>query len=142
MYKFRLGLNSCIALSVTGKVVLPITPLEWLVAMHIIFDKNKGGKTSKIKWIFASNLILSILKALQDLSFMPFTPGPQLQRQLNYAKCLVSDVVSNAQNRALKKLKMDSNSRYSPGHIIKDDIANYRPNWLLNLGYKTYTPNS
>ena len=96
--------------------------------MHIIFDKNTGGKTSKIKRIFASNLILSILKALQDLSFMPFTPGPQLQRQLNYAKCLVSDVVSNAQNRALKKLKMDSNSRYSPGHIIKDDIANYRPN--------------
>ena len=58
---------------------------------------------------------------------MRFTPGPQLQRQLNYTKCLVSDVVSN---RALKKLKMDSNFRYSPDHIIKGDkkdIANYRP---------------
>ena len=99
--------------------------------MHIIFDKNTGGKTSKIKWIFASNLILSILKALQDLSSMRFTPGTQLQRQLSYTKCLVSDVVSNAQNRALKKMKMDSNSRYSPGHTIKGDkkdIANYRPN--------------
>ena len=56
---------------------------------------------------------------------MRFTPGPQLQRKLNYAKCLVSDVVSNAQNRALKKLKMDSNSRYSPGHIIKGDKKRY-----------------
>ena len=52
---------------------------------------------------------------------MRFTPGPQLQTELNYIKCLVSDIVSNTQNRTLKKLKMDSNSRYSPGHIIKDD---------------------
>ena len=76
---------------------------------------------------------------------MRFTPGPQLQRQLNYTKCLISDVVSNAQNRELKKLKMDSNSRYSDGHIIKGDekdITNYRPNWLLTLDYKTYTDNS
>ena len=61
------------------------------------FDKYMGGKTSKIKWLFAWNLILSILKALQGLSSTQFTPGPQLQRQLNYTKCLVSDVVSNAQ---------------------------------------------
>ena len=76
---------------------------------------------------------------------MRFTHGPQLQRQFNYTKCLVSDVVFNAQNRALKKLKMDSNSRYCLGHIIKSDkkdIANYRRNWLLNLDYKTYTANS
>ena len=76
---------------------------------------------------------------------MCFTPGPQLQRQLNYPKCLVSNVVSNAQNRALKKLKMDSNSIYGPGHIMKGDkkdITNYRLNSLLNLGYKIYTANS
>ena len=66
-----------------------------------IFDKNTGGKISKIKWLFASNLILSILKALQGLGFMCFTPGLQFQRQLNYKKCLVSNVVFNAQNRAL-----------------------------------------
>ena len=29
---------------------------------------------------------------------MHLTPGIQLQRQLNYTKCLVPDIVSNAQN--------------------------------------------
>ena len=134
-----------IASSITEKVVLTITPLEWLVVMHIIFDKNTGGKTSKIKWLFASNLILSVLKALQDLSSTCFTPGLQLQRQLNYTKCLVSYVVSNAQNRALRKRKMNSNPIYGRGHVIKGDkkdIANYRPNLPLNFGYKICTPNS
>ena len=76
---------------------------------------------------------------------MRLTPGIQLQRQLSYTKCLVSDVISNAQNRALKKRKMDSNPRYVPHHIIKGDkkdIADYRPNSHLNSDYKTYTANS
>ena len=91
--------------SITGKVVLTITPLEWPVAMHIIFDRNVGGKTSKIKWLFKSNLILSILKAIQDLGSICFTPGLQLQRQLNYTKCLVPDVVSNSQNKGTEKME-------------------------------------
>ena len=100
-----------------GKTCVNHSPLEWLVVMHIIFDKNTGGKTSKIKWLFALNLILSILKALQDLGSMRLTPGLQLQKQLNYTKCLVPDVASNAPNRALKTRKMDLNRRYGPCHI-------------------------
>ena len=51
-----------------------------------------------------------------------FTPGLQLQRQLNYIKCLVAllpGVVPNAQNRTLKKRKLDSNPRYGP------DVTDY-----------------
>ena len=62
-------------------------------------------KTSKIKLRFESNLILSILKALQGLGSMRFTPGLQLQRQLNYTKCLVPDVVSNSQNKGTEKME-------------------------------------
>ena len=47
--------------------------------------------------------LLSILKALQGLGSMCFTPGLKLQRQLNCTNCLVPHVVSNTQNRALKK---------------------------------------
>ena len=75
---------------------------------------------------------------------MCFTPGFQQQRQLNYTKCLISDVISSAQNRALKKRKMDSNPIYGPGHIIKvdkKDIAIYIPNSLSNLDYKIHTAN-
>ena len=78
-----------------------------------------------------------ILKSLQDLSSMRFTHGPQLQRQFNYTKCLVSNVVFNAQNRALKKLKMDSNSRYCPGHIITGDKKD-----IAVIKCKTYTADS
>ena len=86
------------------------------MAVRIIFDKNTGGKTSKIKWLLPSNLVLSILKALQVLGSTRLTPGLQLQRQLNYTKFEVPDVVSKAQNRTLKKRKIDSNPRYDPGH--------------------------
>ena len=73
------------------------------MAMHIIFDKNTGEKASKIKWLFASSLILSILKALQGFGSTRFTPGLQLQRQINYTKYPVSDLVSNAQNKGTEK---------------------------------------
>ena len=103
--------------------------------MQIIYDKNTGGKIYKSKRLFASHLNRSILKASQGLNSTRFTPGLQLQRQINYTKCLVSNVISNAQNTTLKKRKMDSNPRYGPRRIIKGDkkdIANYRPNALLN----------
>ena len=54
------------------------------------------------------------LKALQGLGSTRFTPGLQLQRQLTYAKCLILDILSNVQIRALKKRKLDSNPRYDP----------------------------
>ena len=71
--------------------------------MHTIFDRNTGGKASKIKSLFASNLILSILTDFQGLGSMHFTPGLQLQRQLNYTKCLVPDVLPNTQNKDFEK---------------------------------------
>ena len=106
------------------------------------WQKYRKYKNTKI---FASNLILPIQKALQGLSCTRFTPRLLLQRQLNYAKCLVSDVVSNAQNKVLKKRKIDSNPRYGPGHIIKGDkkdIAINIHNSLLILDYKIYAANS
>ena len=52
--------------------------------------------------------IVAILKALQGLASTRFTPGLQLQRQLNYIKCPVAFLpdVPNAQNRALKKTEV------------------------------------
>ena len=117
LYETEISLDEIIKSVKVGKVVLTSTLLEWLVVMHINFDKNTGGKTSKIKWLFASNLILSIFIALQALCSTRFTPGLQLQRQLNYTKCLVPDIVSNTENGARKKQTMDLNPRCSPGHI-------------------------
>ena len=57
--------------------------------MHIIYDKNTGEETSKIKLLFASYLILSILKALQGLGSTRFTPGLQLEKQLSYTEYMV-----------------------------------------------------
>ena len=37
-----------ITLSITGKIVLTIVPLEWVVAMHIIFYRNKEEKCLKL----------------------------------------------------------------------------------------------
>ena len=50
-----------------------------------------------------------------------FAPGLQVQRQLNYTKCLVAlyqNAVPNSQNRALKKRKLDSDSRYGPDRVV------------------------
>ena len=52
--------------SIVGKVESTITPLEWLVAKHIIFDRNPEGKTSNITWLFVSN---SCFKSLTGLGF-------------------------------------------------------------------------
>ena len=38
-----------ITLSITGKIVLTIIRLEWLVATHLVFDRNIGGKTWKLE---------------------------------------------------------------------------------------------
>ena len=56
------------------------------VAMDIIFVRNTGGKTSKIKWIFESNLrSFSFFKCFIWLLLEAFLPDPVrgLQRLLN-----------------------------------------------------------
>ena len=123
IYKSRLGLDPRISSSITEKVALTITPLEWLVAMHVTFDKNTGRKTFKIKWIFASNLILSILKlyrawVLCTSSLDSNCKGNSITRNA------WSQMFQTRKIRALKKRidsngkkNMDSNGRYGPGHL-------------------------
>ena len=92
---------------ITRKVVLTITPLDWLLATQVIFDRNTGAKISKIKWLFDSILrYYSHFESFIGLGFWVLHPGLQLPRQLNYTKCLFAllpNVIPNAQNRALKK---------------------------------------
>ena len=80
-------------------------------------------ETSKHSYAYELLLVLLIqhnsdmqIQAWFEPCSMCFTPGLQLQRQLNYTKFLVPDVVSNTENRALKKQTMNSNPRYSPGN--------------------------
>ena len=89
--------------------------------------------------------MLSTLKALQGLGSTRFTPGLQLQRQLNYTQFLVPDVVSNVQNKGTDKTEDGFKCQIRPLPYIKGDkkdIAKYRPISLLNLDYEIYTANS
>ena len=67
-----------ITISITGKVLLTFTVLEWLVVMHMIFDRNTGGKISKNKWLFEPNLrYYSYFKRFTGLGIYalhPWTP--------------------------------------------------------------------
>ena len=68
-------------------------------------------------------------KTFTELEFYVLQPRTTTAKATRYTKCLVSDFVSNAQSRALKKLKMDSNSRC--GHDItkrdKKDLETMDP---------------
>ena len=102
--------------SITGKVELTITPMEWLLATHTEIQEEKHLTLSHYLNQFWG--IRAILKALQGLASKPFNPGLQLPRQPSYTKCLVAllpDVISDAQNRHWKKKRnLDSNPRYDP----------------------------
>ena len=64
---------------------------------------------------------------------MRCTPGLQLQKQLNYTKCLVALlplVVPIVQNRALNNRNYDSNPRFGPDwlrfvHLSKSSANNF-----------------
>ena len=64
-----------ITLSITGKIVLTIAPLEWVVAIHIIFYRNKEEEKCLKLSDYLNQLqgIIAILKALQGLASMCFT---------------------------------------------------------------------
>ena len=131
MYKFSYAWTWSTSF-ITRKVVLTITPLDWLLATQVIFDRNTGAKISKIKWLFDSILrYYSHFESFIGLGFWVLHPGLQLPRQLNYTKCLFAllpNVIPNAQNRALKKKrKLDSNPRYGP------DIYTYMPHSYMKL---------
>ena len=74
----------------TRKVVLIFTLLEWLVAMHIISDRNTGGKTTKIKWLLESNLRYSYLKSCTGLGFYVLYLWTTTAKATNYTTCLVA----------------------------------------------------
>ena len=86
--------------SITGKVELTITRMEWLLATHTEIQEEKHLTLSHYLNQFSG--IRAILKALQGLASKPFNPGLQLPRQLSYTKHLIAllpDVISDAQNR-------------------------------------------
>ena len=76
MYKFRHGSNPDHLIHY-GKALLTITPLEWLVATHIIFDRNTEEKKHLKLSDFLNQFqgIITILNALQDLASMHCNPG-------------------------------------------------------------------
>ena len=97
VYKFRHGSN-LIHLIHYGKVVLTITSMGWLVATHIKVDRNTGGKTSKIKCLFESNLRHNCFKSFTGLAFYAHHPWTPNAMATHYTKYLAPDIVPNAQN--------------------------------------------
>ena len=87
-----------------------ITQLNWVLAMHIIFDRNTGRKKIKIKRLFESNLsYIAILKALQALTSKHLTLDLYCKGNSNSQNvlALLSEIVSNSQNLALKKMEVE-----------------------------------
>ena len=96
--------------SIARGSVVTITPLNWVLAMHIFFDRNTGRKKFKIKQLFESNLSsIAILKALQALAFNHLTLDFYSKGNSNSQNvlALLPDILSNPQNLALKKMEIE-----------------------------------
>ena len=56
-----------VPISIRRKFVLTITPLEWMVATHIIFNKKKKQEEKRLKLSYYLNQIKGIIAILKAL---------------------------------------------------------------------------
>ena len=91
-----------------------------LICLHLHLIDHVGKQTFVGKNFLHSFIYLNIFFSIFHFKHVLREVGRKVLKCVNYTKCLVAllqDIVPNAQNRALKKWKLDSNPRYGPAHV-------------------------
>ena len=143
MYKSRHGLNPnhLIHCGKSHVITSSIAPLEWLVAMHIISDRNTGGKTSNIKWLFESILsCYSYFKSFTVLGSYTLHPRTPTAKTTQSYKISGHFILSQMLFLTLKtghwkKRKLNSSPRYGPA--LRRNIVRFILTFWLKIDQLT-----